>query len=119
MKHLHLFPNSLRRLRERAGLWQQDVADRLGFSSTGWISRWEQGQTIPSLENIFKLAALYGVTPQDMYPELWQKTNEQMVNSVKQHREKFESSTLSSSFCRKRQMLQPTKNGPVGPPSSS
>jgi transcriptional regulator with XRE-family HTH domain len=67
----HPIPNKLREDRESAGLRQQDIAMRLGLQSTDRISRWEQGQTFPHVINLFKLAAIYGVEPRDLYGELW------------------------------------------------
>jgi len=52
---------------------QSDVAVSLGFASTDRISRWEQGQTFPHVINLFKLAHLYRVSPQDLYPEVYEE----------------------------------------------
>ncbi|HYC83128.1 MAG TPA: helix-turn-helix transcriptional regulator [Candidatus Paceibacterota bacterium] len=72
---MEYYPNDLRRLRERAGLKQTEVAAALGLASHDRISHWERGQAIPSLENLFKLAAAYGVFPHDLYPEAWGKVS--------------------------------------------
>ena len=40
-----------------------DCADR--------ISRWENGTAMPSVVNLFKLAAIYEVMPHELYPELY------------------------------------------------
>lgn len=64
-------PNTLRDHREKAGLRQLDVAEKLGFSTTDRISRWEQGLTFPHVVNLFKLSSLYKVTPQELYNELF------------------------------------------------
>ena len=63
-------PNALREYRQKAGLRQLDVAEKLGFSTTDRISRWEQGLTFPHVVNLFKLSMLYKTTPQDLYGEV-------------------------------------------------
>lgn len=52
-------PNTLREHREKLGLTQKMVANRLGLRSITLISRWESGDTLPSLVNAFRLANLY------------------------------------------------------------
>ena len=64
-------PNNLLALRQEAGLLQTDVADALGLQSTDRISHWEKGQSFPSVLNLFKLAHLYGVSPDALYPDLY------------------------------------------------
>ena len=62
-------PNTLREHRKRAGLLQIDIAQKLGFTTTERISRWEKGLTYPHVINLFKLAKLYGVTAEELYGE--------------------------------------------------
>lgn len=52
---------NLQRLRKSAGLSQEEVAGRL-FVSRQSVSKWENGQAEPGVENLKALAALYGVT---------------------------------------------------------
>ena len=65
------FPNSFRECRQRAGLLQRDVASSLGLDCTDRLSRWENGRAVPSIINLFKLAALYKVEPHALYPTLY------------------------------------------------
>lgn len=53
--------NRLRELRENAGLSQCSLAARLGLTPPT-INRWERGRACPRLQNIKKLADLYGVS---------------------------------------------------------
>ena len=53
--------NRLRECREMAGLAQKYVAVTLGVKGPS-VSNWESGKTQPSLENLAKLADLYGVS---------------------------------------------------------
>lgn len=48
-------------LRQRAGLSQGEVAERLNVSRQA-VSRWETGLTIPSIDNLARLSRLYGIT---------------------------------------------------------
>jgi transcriptional regulator with XRE-family HTH domain len=62
--------------RQDAELLQSDVAHVLGLESTDRISHWEKGQSFPSIVNLFKLAHLYGVTPDVLYPkQYWEAKN--------------------------------------------
>jgi transcriptional regulator with XRE-family HTH domain len=63
--------NNLKKYRNRLGLRQLDIACKLGFNSTAQLSHWEKGFAVPSLINLFKLAALYNVAPHELYPKLY------------------------------------------------
>ncbi len=69
-------PNNLRHQRERVGLRQTDIAKLLGLQCSDRLSRWEHGIAMPSVVNLFKLAVLYGVAPQELYPELFSRVEE-------------------------------------------
>ena len=62
--------NSLRALRESAGLTQAEVARRIGVTRQTLIAI-EQGRYSPSLEMAFQLARVFGVGLDDVfqYPE--------------------------------------------------
>lgn len=64
--------NKLRFYRKQAGLLQKDVAHALGLDCMDRISHWENGIAMPNVANLFRLAAIYGATPQDLYPELYE-----------------------------------------------
>ena len=53
-------PEKLRQCREQKGLTQPDVAEAIGIKSFQTISRWERGEVFPELENLARLADLYG-----------------------------------------------------------
>lgn len=65
-------------LRKKAGLSQNDVADRL-FVTRQAVSRWERGETVPETETLLALSRLFGVSintllgspPYAGMPELW------------------------------------------------
>lgn len=51
---------NIRRLREKAGLTQKELADRL-YVSDNVVSKWERGESLPDPENIARLAEIFGV----------------------------------------------------------
>ena len=51
----------LRSARERAGLLQDDVFQRLGYPPRS-LTRWENGRNTPNFDKIIGLADLYGVS---------------------------------------------------------
>ena len=68
-----LYPNRLRVTRQNAGLQQQQVYRMLGHSSNKVLSLWENERAMPSGSNLIKLCMLYGKSPQELYPEYWQR----------------------------------------------
>ena len=52
---------NIRRLRRAAGLSQEELAGRLGVSRQS-VSLWEQGETNPTVENIYAMAEVLGVS---------------------------------------------------------
>ena len=64
------YPNSLRRYRLQAGLRQVDVARQIGLDFADRLSRWENGLAMPNVANLFRLASIYKVSPQDLYQDL-------------------------------------------------
>lgn len=71
MKNIQFkYPNTLKEHRLKRNLTQRQVSAYLKFNSEDRISRWEQGQSLPSIKNLFKLAELFNVKPGELYPEL-------------------------------------------------
>jgi transcriptional regulator with XRE-family HTH domain len=62
MNNLH---DNLKKLRNKAGYTQQEVADQL-FVTRQCISRWEQGKTIPDIHSLDKLAEMYECKIEDI-----------------------------------------------------
>lgn len=55
------FGEKLQSLRQKAGMSQDALAERLGVSRQA-ISRWERDETMPEAEKVIALADLFGVT---------------------------------------------------------
>lgn len=56
-----------REAREQAGLSLDKVAEKIGVSKTA-VYLWETGETEPRLENLRRLATIYGVSIADFSP---------------------------------------------------
>lgn len=53
--------SQLKRLREKAGLSQSEVAEAMGYESGQFISNWERGISHPPIKDIRKLAKIYKI----------------------------------------------------------
>jgi len=56
-----IFGQKLRKLREKKGITQQQVAERLGYVTNSYISDVEKGHFVPSIEKLKKIAKALGV----------------------------------------------------------
>ena len=59
------FGNFVCTLREKNGLTQAEIADRLGVTAAA-VSKWENGSSKPRVEVLFKLAEILGVRPDEL-----------------------------------------------------
>ena len=57
---------SMKAARVNAGLRQKEAAEQLGVSNKTLIN-WEKGLSYPRIDQFQKLAALYGVTVDDIF----------------------------------------------------
>ena len=57
---------NITRLRVNAGLTVKDLQDIFGFSTPQAIYKWQRGDAMPTLDNIVVLAAVFGVTVEDI-----------------------------------------------------
>lgn len=62
------FAQKLRQMREKAGLTQGDLADKLDISRPA-VSSWESGKIRPRLNKLQQLADLFGTTVADLMGE--------------------------------------------------
>ena len=54
--------HNIMRLRISAGLTVRDLQDLFGFTTPQAIYKWQRGECMPTLDNIVALAAVFGVT---------------------------------------------------------
>ena len=57
---------NITRLRVRAGLTVRDLQDVFGFGTPQAIYKWQRGDTLPTVDNLAVLAALFGVKIDDI-----------------------------------------------------
>ena len=55
------FNEKLLSLRRKAGLSQEELAEKLDVSRQA-VSRWEMGETMPDAQNLLLLSDIFGVT---------------------------------------------------------
>ncbi|MBQ1861470.1 MAG: helix-turn-helix transcriptional regulator [Clostridia bacterium] len=53
---------NIRSLRVANGISVQSLAERLGFSTTHIIYRWQRGEVLPSIDSLVILSELFGVS---------------------------------------------------------
>ena len=53
---------NIMRLRINAGMTVKDIQDIFGFSTPQAIYKWQRGETMPTVDNLVVLAAVFGVT---------------------------------------------------------
>ena len=54
------------RLRSRSGLTVRELQDVFGFGTPQAIYKWQRGDTLPTVDNLAVLAALFGVKIDDI-----------------------------------------------------
>ena len=57
---------NITRLRNETGLSVIDIQKALGFSTRMSIYKWQYGQTLPSVDNLVRLADLFNVKMDDI-----------------------------------------------------
>ena len=57
---------NIARLRSNAGLTVKDLQDVFGFSTPQAIYKWQRGAALPTVDNLAVLAAVFGVTIDDI-----------------------------------------------------
>ena len=58
-------PNNLYALRRKAGLSQEELAEKLGVSRQA-VSKWERGEAYPDTENLIVISEMFSVTIDDL-----------------------------------------------------
>jgi DNA-binding XRE family transcriptional regulator len=81
--NLKSIPNCLRKYRKIRGLKQKQVAVILGVKNTSMICRWEKGESLPNIVNVFRLAILYRTMPDALFLDLRQVLKEQILGREK------------------------------------
>ena len=53
---------NIMRLREKAGLSVKNLAEIFGFATPQAVYKWQHGTAMPTIDNLVVLAAVFGVT---------------------------------------------------------
>ena len=64
------YTNNLKAIRIEKGLTQRQVATLMNMQCESRLSMWENGTSMPSIENLFHLGKIYNVLPHEIYTEL-------------------------------------------------
>ena len=59
---------NIRRLRHQSGLTQEQIAKKLGVTCQ-CVSKWENGTSAPDIERLPEIAALFGVSIDELFAE--------------------------------------------------
>lgn len=57
----------LRHQREKSGLSQAEIAQKLGYTSAQFISNWERGLSTPPIQMLKKLAYYYNTDAKELF----------------------------------------------------
>jgi len=83
----------LKEKRSQSGLSQKDVAMKLGYSTSQFISNWERGISQPPIHTLRTLAQMYNVSAEQMFNVLLENTMVQVQEDLKK---KFYSDTVEA-----------------------
>ncbi len=73
------------------GYKQKDVALILGHKSSTRLSQWEKGIALPSVINLLKLSFIYRTLPNELYPNLTQKIEDELTANEQIFHDRFDS----------------------------
>ncbi len=76
---IYFMPIILRRYRDKAGLSQQELADKIGVSK-GFISALEGGRSVPNLDRLLQIAEAFGLMPGALVDDLLKEIRKSMVS---------------------------------------
>ncbi len=74
----------LKSMRQKSGLTQQDLANKLSYSTAQFISNWERGISLPPLEVLPKLSNLCKISARTLVETLFQYQEEVLKVHKKQ-----------------------------------
>lgn len=77
------FAQYLKDSRITAGLSQRDVSEKLGYTTSQFVSNWERGLSTPPTKAVKKLAELYNLKIEEFLDLLLQETLHQVTLDFK------------------------------------
>lgn len=76
-------PNTLRKYRRIRHLSQQEIAQVLGIKGSSRVSKWENGECLPSLENAIRLAIICRTMVDGLFGDLERKLRGEILEREK------------------------------------
>lgn len=86
-----MFGLYLKQARLSAGISQIQVAHKLGYQTSQFISNWERGVSHPPIPTIKKLGEIYSIDPESLFQATLQAKTSRIADEL---REKFNESIL-------------------------
>ena len=59
----------IKELRKERGLTIRDVSEYMGFTTDQAVCKWQRGDSLPTVDNLYALSRLYGTTMEDILVE--------------------------------------------------
>ncbi len=56
----------IKQLRMERGLTIRDVSEYMGFTTEQAVCKWQRGDSLPTVDNLYALSKLYGTTMEDI-----------------------------------------------------
>jgi transcriptional regulator with XRE-family HTH domain len=84
-----LIGNFIKQNRTKAGVTQEQLAERLGYSTAQFVSNWERGISLPPLKSLPPLAEVIDVSAKAMMDLMMKYQDEVRKLEVKQLRQVF------------------------------
>ena len=61
-----MMKDRIKQLRKERGLTIRDISEYMGFTTDQAVCKWQRGDSLPSLDNLYALSRLYGTTMEDI-----------------------------------------------------
>ncbi len=72
----------LKEAREKRGLSQKEVSDKMGYGTAQFVSNWERGLSSPPIESLKSLAELYEMPGERLFELVLQKKIEEVTKRL-------------------------------------
>ena len=56
----------IKELRKKRGLTIREVSEYMGFTTDQAVCKWQRGDSLPTVDNLYALSKLYGTTMEDI-----------------------------------------------------
>lgn len=56
----------IRKIRKECGLTIREVSEYMGFSTDQAVCKWQRGDSLPTVDNLYALSRLFGISMEDI-----------------------------------------------------